>query len=417
MCDQLDKVKKVYEEFVVKTFDSSLSGIKYETNELIFEAINFNSGLLSFEDQVIECSIGSNKLKTFSKNDPENTETIEYKNVKKFKFVDCKFSNDTYFKKGLDSLVFENCIFDNRCYINNQYEGNSEIISIKNIEIKKTVFNENFKLHNTIIDYFNIVDTDFIKNADFFKSEFKSGIHDMIYFNAINFHELALFGNTIFYQYLQFKYVTFKGYTHFRSAYFHKGFDLEYANIEKEMNFFDVEGLDNQESKMNTSQETYRIIKYQLHKVGNIIDSNKYNALELTKYRESIEIFPVVVQTKEYYNGDDKKSFQYETNIFNFKNFITKVPLIFHWITSNHSQNWILPLFWIFLVGFMTYWSLQDITHHCCNNSFKEIFKYISIINFDDCIKQYPIVFVLNKVSLGYLYYQFLTAIRKDTRK
>ena len=32
-------------------------------------------------------------------------------------------------------------------------------------------------------------------------------------------------------------------------------------------------------------------------------------------------------------------------------------------------------------------------------------------------LKDKPFIFFLNKVSLGYLYYQFLTAVRKDTRK
>lgn len=395
MSDETKKVEKAYETFSVENFNCSLEGLQYEADELKFEGIDFNSGKLSFEDQVIECSIGSNQLKTFSKPDPDNTEQIEYKNVKKFKFVDCKFSDDTYFKKGLDSLIFEDCVFDSRCYINNQYEDNSAKINIKNLRIKKTVFKENFKLHNTVIDCFQIVDTDFIKNADFFKSVFKSGIDDMIYFNAINFYELALFGDTEFRQYLQFKYVTFKGYSHFRSAYFHKGFDLEYANIEKEMNFFNVQGLDSEESKKNTSQETYRIIKYQLQKVGNMIDSNKYHSLELSKNRESI------------WAHEDISFILLERGIVSF----------FHWLTSAHSNSWIIALFWILVVGFMTREGLSDIVPQCYSDSFRDIFKYVSIVNFDNCIKKDPMIFVLNKVLLGYLYYQFLTAIRKDTRK
>lgn len=51
---------------------------------------------------------------------------------------------------------------------------------------------------------------------------------------------------------------------------------------------------------------------------------------------------------------------------------------------------------------------------------FKEILadtpKYMSIINGDE-LKEYSVAFLLNKVLLGYLYYQFVTAVRKDTRK
>ena len=42
--------------------------------------------------------------------------------------------------------------------------------------------------------------------------------------------------------------------------------------------------------------------------------------------------------------------------------------------------------------------------------------KYMSIINGDE-LKEHSFVFLVNKVLLGYLYYQFVTAVRKDTRK
>jgi len=391
MCNTTQKVKKVYEEFSVEDFACSLEGFKYESDELIFESINFNSGLFSFEDEVIKCSIGNNKLKIFSKPNPQSTERIEYKNVKKFKFIDCKFSDDTYFKKGLDSLKFKNCVFEGRCYINNQYEDNNAQINIKNLEIKKTVFNKNFKLHNSIIDDFQIVDTDFIKNADFFKSEFKSGIDNIICFNTINFHELALFGNTKFNKFLKFKYVTFKGYTHFRSATFNEGLDLEYANIEKEMNFFNVHELSNNVSKKNTSQETYRIIKHQLQKVGNIIQSNKYQAFELEKRQHNV------------------------CNKYNFRSLLDCIVLNVHNISSSHSTNWLLALIWIIVIGILTTCFLEkDIN---INNTI----QYMSILNKYDEFKidktiNYTIV-MFNKIFLGYLYYQFVTAIRKDTRK
>lgn len=382
-------VEKIYEEFKVKEHSCSLDGLIYESEELTFKGINFNSGFLSFEKDYIDCSIGTTQLKNFSKsNQTEEELNICYKNVNKFKFIDCKFSNDTHFKIDLQSLRFEECLFEKRCYINNQYENNTTKINIKSIEIKNTVFKNNFKLHNTIIRYFHMVDTDFIRNADFFKSVFESGFDNKIYFNAINFHELALFGDTEFKQFIQFKYVTFKGYSHFRCALFHQGFDLEYANIEKEMNFFDIKGLETRNSKNKTSQETYRIIKYQLQKTGNIIGANKYHSLELSKKRKKLS----------WYSPD-------------------YLVLWFHWVISNHSQNWALPLFWIFAVGFLTCLSLSSSGCECCCYQITNVFKYISIFNLDDDIKKSPVIFVLNKVLLGYMYYQFLTAIRKDTRK
>ena len=47
---------------------------------------------------------------------------------------------------------------------------------------------------------------------------------------------------------------------------------------------------------------------------------------------------------------------------------------------------------------------------------FNEFFKYISIASFDE-LKNKPWLFVFNKLMLGYLYYQFIIAVRKDTIK
>lgn len=387
MCKQNTLVQKTYEEFSVKEHKCSLTGLTVENeDEIVFNGIDFNSGLLSFEQEAIECSVGTNQLKVF---ETKNADEINYSKIKKFKFVDCKFSTDTFFKIGLESLKFEDCIFEKRCYINNQYNNNSNRIKINRIEIRKTVFNENFKLHRTTIGFFYIEDTDFIKNADFFDSIFESGTNAQINFNAINFHGLALFGNTQFKQFLQFKYVTFQGYSHFRSATFEQGLDLEYANIEEEMNFFDIRKLDTKESKQKTSQETYRIIKYQLQKVGNIIGSNKYHSLELAKRRESLA----------------------------YSSLLDKIVLNFHWAASNHSQNWLLPVGWIFVIGLLTCLSISSLGCDCCCYKTEHIFKYMSIVNLDQCLQKSPIIFFFNKVTLGYLYYQFLTAIRKDTRK
>ncbi len=92
-----------------------------------------------------------------------------------------------------------------------------------------------------------------------------------------------------------------------------------------------------------------------------------------------------------------------------------------HHISSNHSTNWVLALLWIILVGFLTTIFLHlNAAKELFINPFKAfdyLFKYIYIGNMDDELKHNSLVFLFNKVSLGYLYYQFLTAVRKDTRK
>ena len=303
----------------------------------------------------------------------------------------------------IDELSIVDCQMYGKFYVNKQYGKNKAKTSITNLIIKDTVFHENFKLHHTSVAEVTIEDTDFEKHADFFKSTFDKGtleddvsegtFKDEIGFKAINFKGLALFGDTEFKKKLIFKYVTFESFSHFRKAKLSEGLDLDYSNIQKEMNFFDVKELDEPKAKNNTSQETFRIIKHNFNKIGNVIEANKYHSLELKRHRNILKVF--------------------STDFFNY------LILFFHWITSNHSKNWILPIFWIFVVGGLTYLSLNKFVcfRYGCSSNLIDIFKYISIVKYDDCIKKNPMIFIFNKISLGYLYYQFITAIRKDTRK
>ena len=183
--------------------------------------------------------------------------------------------------------------------------------------------------------------------------------------------------------------MTFEGYTHFRKAQFKKGLNLEYANIEKEMSFFGITGLDEKVSQAKTSRETYRTVKYQLQKVGNIIDANKYHALELDKKR----------QTACFKMCDS------------WTDFADCLVLLVHKASSNYSINWAIALGRIVVVGFATSYGVTDKTWN------PEFYIYYSVLtSFEDFNGMYWL-FILNKILLGYLYYQIVTAVRKDTRK
>lgn len=313
-------------------------------------------------------------------------------NIKGIEFVNCIFRKDFHLSVNLDILSFDKCIFDAKCYINNQYKYPKKEISIKEISIKDTKFLQNFKLHNTKLEKFTLKDTDFEKNADFFKTEFST--QNNIVFHAINFRGLSLFGNTIFNEHLIFEYVTFQGYSHFRQATFNKGLNLEYSNIEKEMNFFGIEGLDKKESIEKTTQETYRIVKYQLQKVGSIIDSNIYHSLELGKREKVCEL-----------------------SCKNWRFLADCLVLNIHKISSNYSTNWFWALLWILFFGVLTNAVIFESYFEPNTWLNTEFYKYSYALTplSEFCGKTW--LFILNKVVLGYLYYQFVTAIRKDTRK
>lgn len=202
------------------------------------------------------------------------------------------------------------------------------------------------------------------------------------------------------------------------------------------MNFHGVTGLKDDIAKENTSQETYRIIKHNFEKIGNKIDANKYHALELEQKKNNLKNS---VDEETIKDVKIKKWFEY---------------LVFqiHGISSEHSTNWLLVLYWILMVGlfssimekasflislipisiiisllisrfdykllfFLGVFSVSAFFADAI--SFNDFVKNISLINLSKLpsIKAVSPVVFFNKVLLGYLYYQFLMSIRKDTRK
>lgn len=271
---------------------------------------------------------------------------------------------------------------------------------INNIMIKEAIFKRDFTIYNTKINTIIIENVDFESLSEFNEVTFQEKFD----LKEITYKGFTLFDNCIFETKAEFEYIIFEKFTSFRGTSFNKGLDLDFTSSDKEINFFGIKGLENNESKENTSQETYRIIKYNFEKIGNKIEANNYHALELDQKRRELE--------KNRWNN--KKDY-----------------LVFklHSWSSEHSTNWFLALRWIFAVGFLTVFLLhldiaKDLFFHpdhfkieYINKIFNQFLEFIYIGNMNDILKNNPLIFLLNKVSLGYLYYQFLTAVRKDTRK
>ncbi|MBL1244285.1 MAG: hypothetical protein COA39_007840 [Sulfurimonas sp.] len=367
------------------------------------------SGLIGFSSiKFINCSFSFISIKVIDK---------------KYIFEECDMSNISFLQyqhSGTNRLIIvggligtfhiEKKQFLEKFYINKQDGKNDRITKINTLIIKDTIFEKNFKLHNCVVDRILIEDTDFKENADFYMSEFRRGIleedskekinKDDIGFNAINFESLALFGDTVFHKKLIFKYVTFKGHNHFKSAVLHKGLDLEYTNIQNEINFYGLTIL----NTSTTSQETCRIIKHQFEKLGNKIEANKYHALELEQKKNTLEA------------ERPRKWLEY-------------IVFKMHSLSSKHSTNWFRPLWLSLLVTIMTVFFVNielvmDLLTQRLSfkleyfyNVWNEFFKYLYILNKDEKLVESPFIFLLNKIFLGYLYYQFLISVRKDTRK
>lgn len=116
--------------------------------------------------------------------------------------------------------------------------------------------------------------------------------------------------------------------------------------------------------------------------------------------------------------------------LHNIGNYLEKIVFTTNWITSKFGTRWDICTLWILFVGIVTAFYMNnslivdlfevDNFHKFLNfikNTNKEVFKYISILADKDTFKNEPIAFFMNEISLGYLYYQFVISIRKDTRK
>jgi len=169
--------------------------------------------------------------------------------------------------------------------------------------------------------------------------------------------------------------------------------DPKILKFQNDINFYGINILD----YSNITKETFRIIKYNLDKIGNKIEANKYHALELHQNRKDIW-------------ADEK---------INFDLLQRGLISLFHYISSNHSQSWILSLIWIFVIGLTTYMYLYNISlFEISKIDINIAFQYISILTKkNEFCDNKNIAFVLNKAFLSYMYYQFLISIRKDTKK
>ncbi|MDN5113843.1 hypothetical protein [Aliarcobacter butzleri] len=213
-------------------------------------------------------------------------------------FEQSKFLNDVILRsKDISFIQFFDCkFFSNFCTSGNLGNFDKELI------LRNCIF----EVNNNAQTSFNLGNTNFQKFVDLRESKFHininlddSSFEDNVFFNQCKFsYELNL-EDTIFYEKADF----FK------------------INLEK--------GVSN--------RETARIIKDSFEKQNNIIEANKFYALEMKEREKELE-------------EDIKKG----KNIFEW--LVFKI----HGLSSNHSQDWTLALFWIInLTFFYSYLNIQ----------------------------------------------------------
>jgi len=293
----------------------------------------YNYDLLENEDNVIyqTCEF----KKTVSNYTPEKlTELAVYK-YSQFDYT-CTFNGH---------LNFDRSIFKNRLFNTEQFN----YLDYQHIEIlkfNKCIFEKEFKLNNYTIQKF-ILDNSIFKD----KLEFKNNnITDVTIENTL-FEQISIFSNSKFTN-LYISESTFNDNIDFKDSIFgikdkltNKPTTLKSVIINKLINFRNVKfyyGLDIPDTKIDdlsnfldadlavkyTPIDTYRRLKHEFDSISNIIEANKFYQKEMEKREEDL-----------------KKELP--------KDFFEWVIFKIHGFTSEHSQNALLALFWIFIISYI----------------------------------------------------------------
>jgi len=310
----------------------------------------------------------------------------------------------------LDYLYANNTVFKNK-------------VEIKENNIKKIASFKNVK---------------FIKLCDFYKTKFFCNS-----FEKTSFEDISVFTESTFNKPVDFKYTTFGKLAQFKNAIFEKKLNLEDTIIKEEANFLGIKQKDNKnlQAENIANRETARVIKNSFEKQNNIIEANKFYALEMEKRKEEL--------------NDNKE------------NWVDKLIFNIHGLSSNHSQSPLKALFWILIIAFISatvdFFSMAQngIFIHCKSylllglTMFVPILFYIAHMIKDNFftfsvlalflmgssyylitkdVHFYLLAKTLNpfkaissedinicqlflKIILGYLYYQFIISIRQNTRR
>ena len=244
----------------------------------------------------------------------------------------------------------------NMCILNKvNIEVNSQIVDIK---IKDSIILDRFILKNKILNQLNLehskfyqkvkiqecsiktetsfFNTSFKELADFYRTKF-----DTVIFERTDFEKISVFSEVKFNKGVDFKYVKFLGKSIFRDTVIKEKLNLRNTIFDDDANFLDITSIERPPSSDNNDEfigettpikvenrETARVIKDFYDKSNNIIEANKFYALEMQEREKELNI--------------DKKSTFFDWLIFKM-----------HRMASNYSTNWSQALFWIVFLSMM----------------------------------------------------------------
>ncbi|RXJ99021.1 hypothetical protein CRV02_12565 [Arcobacter sp. CECT 8989] len=248
-------------------------------------------------------------------------------------------------------ITFKKCTFlDNACFSRYNFQ--------KRVSFKKCKFEKDLVLSNTILkDEFRFKSCEVLGYFDFNKNrveslcDFYGTKFNQVNFNSVKFKGMTVFSLCQFQDAVNFKYTKFFDETIFREAKFFSYLNLRETSFLEVPSFLDVKSSNNiKYSILVRNRETARVIKNSFESLNNIIDSNSFYALEMKEMEKELKF--------------EKRPLEW---------LVFKV----HGLASNHSQEWLLALFWIINLTFISTFLSFDLT---CEN--KDVYIEKSLIFF-----------------------------------
>lgn len=354
-------------------------------------------------------------------------------------FFNCTFQNDIKAKdKIFKGIVFQfteptslKAITFSHCTFKKEFILNQNGSKIGYLNLAESTFEDKVKIQFCDIGHdTNFYNTKFKKLADYYQTKFHK-----VNFERTDFEKISVFSEATFYNDVDFKYTKFIGKAIFRDTVLKGKINLRNTIFDDEANFLDITAQKGKTQIISVSnRETARIIKNFYIDTNNIIESNKFYALEM------------IEREKELRSKNEKKEW-----------LIFKI----HSLSSRHSQDWFLALLWILVIGITAsfYNAFLDnstfsknsscetllaiivvvispvVIHHFLENNFDFRFlivpytigfyycletpgeKLAKVVNPFGKINDLDITQFIFKVMITYLIYQFIVSIRQNTRR
>jgi uncharacterized protein YjbI with pentapeptide repeats len=360
---------------------------------------------------------------------------FEKKGEKKFtqsiKFSNCTFLSSVDFTniQFEKDIVFSKCILKDKIYFKRQQNIRISFLNcpeIKNLDFSRIIFEQQVEIKDCVIKSCNFENTRFKDFCHFEESNFSE-----IKFKNTVFEKLVTFQKTKFKEDVDFYYVTFKTHAIFKNAVFEKTVNFENTLFEVDGSFYGVSSKKDRIELIDVSnRETARIIKNSFEQQNNIIEANKFYALEMEKREKELD-----------------------KNIKKGENIIEWLIFKIHSISSDHSQSAYLAFLWIFNLSYLyiIYCLKSSVIDNIIafsaitiilvsmidmKNALKigltiallefQVFSNVKLDVIADKINPFsimiswdeiPFKLLLFKIIIAYLLYQFIVSVRQNTRR